>query len=91
MRRGEELHLTPTESRLLIYLVGQKGRVIPHRELLTSVWGPEYAEEVGYLSVYVRYLRQKIEPDPANPKYILTARGIGYRFVDFRRQRLADE
>ena len=80
-RRGEELHLTPTESRLLIYLVGQKGRVVPHRELLVSVWGPEYAEEVGYLSVYVRYLRQKIEDDPANPRYICTRWRMGYYFA----------
>jgi two-component system KDP operon response regulator KdpE len=80
-RRGEELHLTPTESRLLIYLVGQKGRVVPHRELLVSVWGLEYAEEVGYLSVYVRYLRQKIEDDPANPRYICTRWRMGYYFA----------
>jgi two-component system KDP operon response regulator KdpE len=80
-RRGEAISLTPTESRLLLYLVSQKGRIVPHRELLTSVWGPEYAEEVGYLSVYVRYLRRKIEDDPSNPRYICTRWGMGYYFA----------
>ena len=79
-RRGELIHLAPTESRLLMYLVTQKGRIVPQKELLISVWGPEYEEEVGYLSVYVRYLRRKIEDDPANPKYIRTRWGIGYYF-----------
>jgi len=80
-RCGETVSLTPTESRLLLYLVSQKGRIVPHRELLTSVWGPEYAEEVGYLSVYVRYLRRKIEDDPANPRYVRTRWGMGYYFA----------
>jgi DNA-binding response OmpR family regulator len=80
-RGGEVISLTPTESRLLLYLVSQKGRIVPHRELLTSVWGPEYAEEVGYLSVYVRYLRRKLEEDPANPQYIRTRWGMGYYFA----------
>ncbi len=78
--RGKPIHLTPTEARLLMYLVSQSGRIVPHRELLTSVWGPEYAEEVGYLSVYIRYLRRKIESDPANPRYIRTRWGMGYFF-----------
>jgi len=80
-RRGQEVHLTPTETRLLMYLVSQKGRVVSHKELLTSVWGPEYAGEVGYLSVYIRYLRQKIEDDPANPRYICTRWRMGYYFA----------
>jgi len=80
-RQGEAISLTPTESRLLLYLVSQNGRIVPHRELLTSVWGPEYAEEVGYLSVYVRYLRRKIEDDPSNPRYIRTRWGMGYYFA----------
>jgi two-component system KDP operon response regulator KdpE len=79
-RDGETIHLTPTESRLLMYLVGQRGRIVPHRELLVNVWGPEYADEMGYLSVYVRYLRRKIEPDPSQPRYILTRWGVGYYF-----------
>lgn len=81
MRRGEGIHLTPTESRLLMYLVSQKGRIVSHKELLTSVWGPEYAEDVGYLSVYVRYLRRKVEDDPANPRYIRTRWRMGYYFA----------
>lgn len=79
-RQDEMVHLTPTESRLLMYLVGQRGRIVPHQELLVNVWGPEYAEEMGYLSVYVRYLRRKIEPDPSQPRYILTRWGVGYYF-----------
>lgn len=91
--RGEPIHLTATESRLLMYLVNQKGRVVPHKELLTSVWGPTCAEETGYLSVYVRYLRQKIEDDPANPRYIRTRWGMGYYFAgdgEFRSERAMD-
>jgi two-component system KDP operon response regulator KdpE len=55
-----------------------------HETLLAKVWGPEYRDESHYLRLYVTYLRQKIEPDPAHPRYILTERGVGYRFVDFR-------
>jgi two-component system KDP operon response regulator KdpE len=68
-----------------------------HETLLSKVWGPEYRDELQYLRLYINYLRQKIEPDPSSPRYILTERGIGYRFVDFRRndlpsgQRGADE
>jgi two-component system KDP operon response regulator KdpE len=82
VRNGEVVDLTPTEARLLMYLVSQKGRIVPHKELLTHVWGPEYAEETSYLSVYVRYLRQKIEDDPGNPRYIRTRWRVGYCFVD---------
>ena len=80
-RQGQVLNLTPTESRLLLCLVGRKGQIVPHRELLVSVWGPEYAEEVGYLSVYIRYLRRKVEDDPSNPRYIHTRWGVGYYFA----------
>lgn len=80
-KHGQEIHLTPIESRLLMYLVSQQGRVVPHRELLISVWGPEYAEEMSYLSVYIRYLRCKIEDDPANPHYIRTRWRMGYYFA----------
>jgi two-component system KDP operon response regulator KdpE len=79
-RDGEEIHLAPTESRLLMYLVSQKGRTVPQEELLTSVWGPQCATETGYLSVYVRYLRRKIEDDPSNPRYVRTRWGVGYFF-----------
>ena len=81
MRDGEPLHLTPIESRLLMYLVSQKGRIVPHKELLVSIWGPEYAEELSYLSVYIRYLRRKIEQDPSNPRYIRTRWRMGYYFA----------
>ena len=54
--------------------------MLPHSYLLTQVWGPEYVDEVNYLKLYVRYLRQKIEKDPSNPEYILTEWGVGYRF-----------
>jgi DNA-binding response OmpR family regulator len=79
-RDGEEIHLAPTESRLLMYLVSQKGRTVPQEELLTSVWGPQCATESGYLSVYVRYLRRKIEDDPSQPRYVRTRWGVGYYF-----------
>jgi two-component system response regulator VicR len=80
-RQSEVVHLTPIESRLLMYLVSQKGRIVPHKELLIGVWGPEYAEEVSYLSVYIRYLRRKIENDPSNPHYIRTRWRMGYYFA----------
>ena len=79
-RRGKPVHLTPTESRLLAHLLRQKGQFISHRELLVDVWGPEYAEEVSYLNLYIRYLRQKIEKDPANPRYIRALWERGYYF-----------
>ena len=80
-KNGDQVHLAPTESRLLLYLVSQKDRIVPHRELLVSVWGPECADEVGYLSVYIRYLRRKLEDDPDNPQYIRTRWGVGYFFA----------
>lgn len=81
-RQGEMIELTPTESRLLMYLVSRRGRIIPHRELLVNVWGPEYVDEIKYLSVYIRYLRQKLEDDPSDPHYIRTRWKVGYYFVD---------
>ena len=80
-RRGEVIPLAPTESRLLMYLVCQKGRIVPKKELLNNVWGPEYEDEVGYLSVYIRYLRRKIEDDPSDPRYIHTRWRVGYYFA----------
>jgi two-component system KDP operon response regulator KdpE len=79
---GQRVNLRPTEYRLLYHLVQHAGYVQTHEQLLTRVWGPEYRDENHYLRLYVTYLRQKIEEDPANPKYILTERGVGYRFVD---------
>jgi DNA-binding response OmpR family regulator len=77
---GEPVKLTPTEYRLLTYLASNANRVIMHRELLRAVWGPEYGEETEYLRVYIRYLRQKLEPEPSNPRYLLTQPGAGYMF-----------
>ncbi len=79
---GQRVNLRPTEYRLLYHLVQNAGYVQTHEMLLTKVWGPEYREESHYLRLYITYLRQKIEQDPANPKYILTERGVGYRFRD---------
>lgn len=81
MVNGQDVHLTPTEFRLLAYLVGKQGQPVMHRELLREVWGPEYTEDIASLQVYVRYLREKIEPDPRKPLYILTEWGVGYRFT----------
>jgi DNA-binding response OmpR family regulator len=80
------INLRPTEYRLLYYLVQNAGWVVTHDQILTHVWGYEYRDQPHYVRLYINYLRQKIEKDPANPKYILTERGTGYRFVDFRRQ-----
>jgi DNA-binding response OmpR family regulator len=82
--------LRPTEYRLLYHLVQNAGWVITHDQLLAKVWGYEYRDEPHYVRLYINYLRKKLEEDPTNPKYILTERGIGYRFVDFRRSKLDD-
>jgi two-component system KDP operon response regulator KdpE len=81
---GKQIRLRPTEYRLLYHLVNNAGWVMSRETLLSKVWGPEYRDEIQYLRLYVNYLRQKIEVDPAHPNYILTERGVGYRFVDFR-------
>lgn len=78
--RDEALDLTPTEFNLLVYLMKNTGKVIPHLAILQQVWGPEYGVEAEYLRVYIGRLRKKIEVDPLNPKYLFTERGIGYRF-----------
>ncbi len=78
--RGEALDLTPIEYKLLYHLVRNAGHVLRHETLLGKVWGREYAEEIDYLRVYVRRLRRKLEDDPDQPRYILTERGLGYRF-----------
>ncbi len=83
---GELIKLRPTEYRLLYHLVQNAGWVLTHEQLLTKVWGYEYRDEPHYVRLYINYLRKKLEEDPADPKYILTERGIGYRFVDFHRQ-----
>lgn len=78
--RNQLLELTPTEFNLLVYLMRNTGKVIPHRALLQHVWGPEYGDEIEYLRVYIGRLRQKIEVNPLEPQYLLTERGIGYIF-----------
>jgi two-component system, OmpR family, KDP operon response regulator KdpE len=78
--RGSEVHLTPKEYDLLVYLMSHAGKVMTHRTLLTSLWGGESAEQTEYLRVFVGQLRKKIEPDTASPRYILTEPWIGYRF-----------
>ena len=82
---GELVQLRPTEFKLLYHLVTNAGWVVPHDQLLAKVWGYEYRDETHYLRLYINYLRQKLEADPSNPQYILTERGVGYRFIDFRR------
>ena len=82
---GERIDLRPTEYRLLNHLIQNAGWVVPHDTLLAKVWGYEYRDETHYLRLYINYLRKKIEEDPADPKYILTERGVGYRFVDFKK------
>lgn len=81
---GERVDLRPTEYRLLSHLIQNAGWVLPHDTLLAKVWGYEYRDETHYLRLYINYLRKKIEEDLDNPKYILTERGVGYRFVDFK-------
>ncbi|RMF46902.1 MAG: DNA-binding response regulator [Anaerolineae bacterium] len=83
---GKLVNLRPTEYRLLYHLVKNAGWVLSHEQILTKVWGYEYRDEPHYVRLYINYLRKKLEKDPSNPKYILTERGVGYRFVDFRKQ-----
>ena len=83
---GEKVDLRPTEYRLLYHLVQNAGWVNTHEQLLSKVWGFEYQDEPHYVRLDVNYLRKKLEEDPSNPKYILTERGVGYRFVDYRRE-----
>ncbi|MBL7065910.1 MAG: response regulator transcription factor [Anaerolineae bacterium] len=86
---GQRIKLRPTEFRLLYHLIENAGWIVPHETLLAKVWGHEYREEIHYLRLYITYLRKKIEPDPSHPRYIFTERGVGYRFVDFRKDEAA--
>ncbi len=79
--RGERVPLTPTEYKLLYHLVRNAGHVLQHGTLLAKVWGREYVDEVDYLRVYIRRLRDKLGDDPERPRYIRTERGLGYRFI----------
>ena len=76
--RGERVSLTRTEYDLLRQLALNANRVMLHPDLLTAVWGAEYRDDIDYLRAYIRYLRRKLEADPSNPEYILTAQGVGY-------------
>ena len=78
---GRAVALTPTEYNLLFHLATNAGRVMTHQQLLAKVWGDEYRDEVHYLKVYVARLRTKLERDHAHPEHIITARGVGYRFL----------
>ncbi len=80
--RGADVHLTPREYQLLLVLAGQRGKVLTHRQLLREVWGPAHVESPHYLRIYMRALRTKIEDDPAQPRWLLTEIGVGYRFAD---------
>jgi two-component system KDP operon response regulator KdpE len=77
---GQKLKLTPREFRLLALLVENNDRVLSHQQLLENVWGWEYIDDVDYVRIYVSHLRQKIEPEPSRPRYILTESGVGYSF-----------
>ena len=80
LKRGEEIHLTPTQFDIIHLLMRHHGRPVTHRKLLTAIWGVEYRDHVEYLRTYMRQLRKKIEDDPAHPRYLLTEPYVGYRF-----------
>ena len=80
-RAGAEVHLTPTEYRLLSVLVANAGRVLTQRQLLREVWGPSHTDQSHYLRIYMGHLRQKLEADPAQPRHLLTETAVGYRLV----------
>jgi len=79
-RDGVDIHLTPIEYRLLGVLIRHADKVVTHRQLLREVWGPAYVERSHYLRVHMAALRQKLEPDPVRPRFLLTEAGVGYRF-----------
>jgi two-component system KDP operon response regulator KdpE len=79
-RNGRPVRVTPIEFRLLAALVARPDKVLTHRQLLREVWGPAYVERGHYLRIYMGHLRQKLETDPARPRYLLTETGVGYRF-----------
>ena len=77
---GERVKLTPTEFRLFALLVQNAGRVLTHKQLLERVWGWEYVDDLDHVRIYIWHLRHKIEPDPTQPRYIMTEPGVGYYF-----------
>ena len=80
LRDDQPIRLTPTEWSLLELLVRHAGKLVPQKQMLTEVWGPQYEHETHYLRVYLAQLRRKLEPDPARPRYLITEPGVGYRF-----------
>jgi two-component system KDP operon response regulator KdpE len=80
-RNGEVVHLTPTEWHVLEVLVRHPGKLVSQRQLLKEVWGPAYETETNYLRLYLAQLRRKLEPEPGQPRYLITEPGMGYRFV----------
>ena len=80
-RRGEPVHLTPVEYRLLQLLIANAGRVLTHRHILREVWGPSHVDHNHYVRIFMGNLRQKLESDPANPHHLLTETGVGYRLM----------
>ena len=88
--RGQLVQLRPTEFRLLYHLATNPGVVLSHETLLSRVWGPEYRDASHYVRLYINYLRQKIENDPSTPRYILTERGVGYKFMDYQSRAQAE-
>ena len=90
LRGGEEIHLSPTEFRLLCYLIEHRPRVMAHEQILTHVWGPEYAADVGVLSVYIRYLRQKLEDTPSQPRNSTRSGGWGIGSIELHSHDLHD-
>jgi len=77
---GKDVRLTPTEWRVLEALCREPGHLVQQQDLLRAVWGPSYGRESNYLRVYANQLRRKLEPDPANPRHLVTEPGLGYRF-----------
>lgn len=81
-RAGSAIHLTPTEYKIISLLVKHAGKVLTHRFILKEIWGPSSVSESQYLRVFMANLRRKIEPDPTQPRYIITEIGVGYRLLD---------
>jgi two-component system KDP operon response regulator KdpE len=81
LRNGADIRLTPTEWKMLEVLARSPEKLVTQQQLLAEVWGPSYAKETNYLRVYIAQLRRKLEPDPANPRHLMTEAGIGYRFM----------
>lgn len=81
LRAGQQVHVTPTQFKLLVELMKGAGRVVTHRQLLAAVWGPAHVNDTHYLRVYMGQLRQKLEANPARPEYIGTHPGVGYRML----------